>query len=1088
MFKVLCRVSVTLALLLGATLPALAQSTVTGAISGVVRDPAGAIIPNATVVARNEGTNQEQTANTDDEGRFRITQLQPGTYTVTINSGSFAEFAQPNVIVEVGQITPIEVALGVAGSTAQVDVSAEAPVINVDRQDFATNINQTSINELPINGRRASEFARLTPGVVPDGAFGLNSFRGISGLLNNNTVDGGDNNNAYFSEERGRTRIPYVISQSAVREFQVNTSNYSAEYGRAAGGVINTVTKSGTNEFHGDAFYFIRDNELGARNPFSFQTILNSNGTTERVGLKPTDRRQQFGGTIGGPIVPNRLFFFFSYDQQKQNFPAVAAFATPSLLNPITVSNPAARPSNSVPCTNAAGAVTNGLSVGETLFCRNLTQTQVNNGLDFLRGITGEVPRTRDQTIFLPKIDFVINENNTFTAVYNRLRAESPAGVQSQAVVTRGVASFGDDFVDVDTLNLRLNSTISPTVLNEGRFQYARENAFQTAQPLSTAEAALLARPGTVATSLGLLPQIATGTGGITFGQPNFLNRSALPDERRIQFADTVTISAGRQTIKFGADFNRVRDRIDNLFLGGGAYAYNNLTDFLSDFAVPTGTPNTPAGTQRLLRYNQFQQAFGPSAFEFSTNDYNFFFQDDIRVDSRLTLNLGVRYEFQQNPDAQIANPLFPQTSVFPSDKNNFGPRFGFAYDLTGDGKTSIRAGFGVYYGRVINATIFNVLSGTGSSAAQRTFTFSPTTAGAPTFPNVLATVPTTTSTVAPNINVFAQDFRNPQIYQGDFIIEREIARNTVVSASYLLSVGRNLPTFIDINLPEPITNPNAVTVVGGPFNGQQFNLPIFANATGFRPNRNFGAITQVQSDIDSQYDALVLQLNRRLTGGLQFQTNYTLAKATDNGQISTTNVIINAPLNQFDRTLERGTSNFDIRHRFVASAVYTPGKLFGLAEDGFGRAIFGGFNIAPIVQISSGAPFNAGVNGNATAPAGLTRISTGVLGANGANRLPFIERNSFRFPTTAVVDLRISRRFNLGEERNLELLAEGFNIFNRQNITDVGRTGYILSGNTLTFQGEGVTGVTPTFGVPTEAGNSIFRERQIQLAVRFQF
>lgn len=1082
MFRVLCRVAVVLALLCaGISLPALAQSSVTGAISGTVRDPQEAIIPNASVTVRNEGTNQEQTATTDDEGRFRVTQLQPGNYTVTVNSGSFAPFTQQSVVVEVGQITPLDIALGITGGTAQVEVTAEAPVINTERQDFASNINQTSINELPINGRRASDFVRLTPGVVPDGGFGLNSFRGISGLLNNNTVDGGDNNNAFFSEERGRTRIPYSISQSAVREFQVNTSNYSAEYGRAAGGVVNTVTKSGTNNFHGDAFYYIRDNEVGARNPFSFQTVL-VNGAPTIVALKPTDRRQQFGGTIGGPIVKDRLFFFFSYDQQVRNFPSVAAPSSATFLNAITITNPATR---SVACTAANGTPTATLTPGETLFCRNISQAQADNGLSFLRSITGETPRTRDQTLFLPKIDWIINDANTFTATFNRLRANSPAGVQSQAVVNRGISSFGDDFVNVDSLILRLNSTISPTVLNEARFQYSRDNEFQTSQELSAGEQALLNRPGVTPNPFGRLPQINPGTGGFTFGQPDFLDRIAFPDERRTQFADTVTINKGRQTIKFGGDFNRVNDKLNNLFLGGGSFSFTSLADFLSDFAAPAGTPNTPTGTVLTRRFNQFQQAFGQSAFEFDTNDYNFFFQDDIRVDPRLTINVGLRYEFQQNPDAQIANPLFPQTSQLPSDKNNFGPRFGFAYDLTGDGKTSVRAGFGIYYGRLINSTISNAITNTGSATSQRSFTFFNNTAGAPTFPNVLTAAPTTA--VRPNIVAFAPDFRNPQIYQGDFIVERELSRNTVISAAYLLSVGRNLPSFIDINLPAPVDSVtlangtvfrNTLTVSGGAFDGQQFTFPIFVGA---RPNANFGAITQIQSDIDSQYDALVLQFNRRLTAGLQFQTNYTLAKATDSGQSSQTFTATNNVLNPFDRNVEKGTSNLDIRHRFVASAVFTPNNLFGLDESSVGRAIFNGFTIAPIVQIASGAPFNAFISGNATVPTGVTRIGSGILGAGGTNRAPFIERNAFRRPKTAVVDLRVSRRFNLGETRNIEILAEGFNIFNRTNVTNVGGTAFNVSGSTLLFQQN-------TFGVPNEAGNTIFSERQIQFALRFQF
>ena len=293
---------ISLCLVLGLSVIAVAQSTTDGAIGGVVKDPQGAVVQNASVSVRNEETNKETTATTDEEGRFRVVQLQPGNYTVTINSTGFAAFTQQHVVVEVGRVTSIEAPLSVTATTETVQVTSEAPVINTSQPDFATNINQTSINELPINGRRASNFVLLTPGAVPDGDFGLISFRGVSGLLNNSTVDGGNNNQAFFSEEAGRTRISSSISQAAVREFQVNTSNYSAEYGRAAGGVINTVTKSGSNSFHGDAFYYLRDNKFGARNPRGTNTVL-TNGVVSIVPLKPLDRRHQFGGTIGGPIV-----------------------------------------------------------------------------------------------------------------------------------------------------------------------------------------------------------------------------------------------------------------------------------------------------------------------------------------------------------------------------------------------------------------------------------------------------------------------------------------------------------------------------------------------------------------------------------------------------------------------------------------------------------------------------------------------------------------------------------------------------------------------------------------------------------------
>src|SRR5690349_5813740 len=426
---------------------AFAQSTTTGSIGGVVTNPNKEVVTGASVTVKNLGTNREDSATTDDTGRFKVANLQPGNYSVTINSSGFSPSTSENIVVEIGRETTLEISLSVGPVTGTVDVSAEAPVINTTQQDFSTNINQTSINELPVNGRRWSNFAILTPGAVPDGNFGLISFRGISGLLNNSTVDGGDNNQAFFSEERGRTRAGYSISQAAVREFQVNTSNYSAEYGRSAGGVINAITKSGTNDFHGSAFFYDRNNKWGARNPASFINRL-VNGVSTREALKPKDVRYQFGGTIGGPIVKDKLFFFFSYDEQRRNFPGIAVFSTPGYLNTVNRT---------------------------TLLARGLTSTQIDSALSFINDQTGEVPRRGNQRIFLPKIDWQLNSKHLFSATYNRLRWNSPAGVQTGATVTRDRAGFGDDFVEIDSLNLRLTSTLSSRIINEFRFQWADE-------------------------------------------------------------------------------------------------------------------------------------------------------------------------------------------------------------------------------------------------------------------------------------------------------------------------------------------------------------------------------------------------------------------------------------------------------------------------------------------------------------------------------------------------------------------------------------------------------------------------------------
>jgi outer membrane receptor protein involved in Fe transport len=1046
--KTACALALLLSCLAFGSGSAFGQSTTQGAIGGVVKDPQGAIVQNANVTVKNEETNKEMTGTTDSEGRFRVPQLDPGNYTVTVNATGFAAFTQQKVVVEVGRITPLDVNLSVGGATETVQVTSEAPVINTQQQDFAVNVNQTSINELPINGRRWSNFALLTPGSVPDGNFGLISFRGISGLLNNNTIDGGDNNQAFFSEERGRTRISYSISQAAIREFQVNTSNFSAEYGRAAGGVTNAVTKSGTNEFHGQAFYYQRNNRWGARNPLgTFTTFNPATGATSITGLKPVDVRHQFGGNIGGRIIKDKLFFFFNYDQQKRNFPGIARFTQANYL---------------------ATANTT------LLTSRGLTTSDINSSLAFLANETGPTPRRGDQKLILPKIDWNINSKNTFTATYNRLRWVSPNGIQTQPTNTNARSSFGNDFVNLDSLNLRLTSTVTNTFLNEFRFQYGRDNEFEFSTP---------PLPGEPTTSLnGRSPDVFL-TNGIEFGAPTFLERPAFPDEKRWQFADTITWTRGNHTMKFGADINHVNDLQDNLRNMFGAYSYNNINDFIIDYvnfairALPSTTAcATGSGKFRGKCYtSNYNQGFGPTRFQFSTNDYSFFFQDDYRVTPRLTLNLGLRYEYEKMPTPFLTNPLLPQSSQLPNDKNNFGPRVGFAYALTADNKTSFRGGYGIYYGRIENSTILNALTNTGNPGGQNQVTISPTNSAAPVFPNILTTAPAGTTAV----QFFRPGYQAPMIHEADVVIEREIARNTVVSASFLVSVGKHLPYFIDTNLNAPTTT-RTYTVVGGPFDGQTYTVPYF---TGARPDPNFAAKTVITDTVDSKYFGFVVQANRRLTNGLQFQTSYTLSSARDNGQSSTTFTTTNLPFNAFDQSGEWARSTFDRRHKFVASVVYNP-KFFDDGDSKVGRTIFNGWTIAPIFTAYSGAPFTAVQAGSASTaapPAGFgSNTAGGVNGSGGSTRFALLPRDAFTMPRIINTDLRLSRRFHLKESMNLEALVEGFNIFNRTQVTNVNSTIYTASGTTLTFN--------PSFLQVTEAGGTLFRERQIQFAVRFEF
>lgn len=1022
---------------------AFAQSTTAGAIGGVVANPNKEVVPGASVTVRNAGTNKEDSATTDDQGRFKVVNLQPGIYVVTVNSTGFSPYTNERVVVEVGRETSLEISLAVGVVTGTVDVSAEAPVINTTQQDFSSNINQTSINELPINGRRASSFVLLTPGAVPDGDFGLISFRGISGLLNNSTVDGGNNNQAFFAEEAGRTRISSSISQAAVREFQVNTSNYSAEYGRAAGGVVNTVTKSGTNDFHGGLFYYLRDNDLGARNPRGFNPLTGE-------ALKPVDRRHQFGGTIGGPIVHDKLFFFFSYDQQKRDFPAIAQFSSGTFLNTINTAN-------------------------LTAATRGLTTAQINAARDFLLSVSGETPRRQDSYLLLPKIDWIINDNHSLTFTYNRLRNDSPNGVQTAATITRGRSSFGDDFVDIDYGIMRLNSTFGPTMVNEFRTKIGVEDNYQFSTP---------PLPGEPTTGLnGRSPSVAI-TGGLTFGKPNFLERTHNPRETNYQFVDNVTLTAGNHTFKFGGDFLRTNDILDNLFQEGGVYSYNNINDFIVDYtnwttngALRTAGKVCSTSTRLAGRCytSNFAQGFGQPRFEFDTTDLAFYIQDDWRWSPRLTVNLGLRYEVELMPDPQIPNPTFPQTNQFPTDKNNFGPRGGFAYDVTGDGKTSVRGGLGVYYGRLINSTISNAITNTGVDQGQVQFSINPASNGTPAppiFPNVIPTPasvanPTGATIPGSSIVVLEPDLHLPMIIQGDFVVEREIARNTLVSASYLTSRGRFLPVFINKNI-APATTTATLTVSSGEFAGQSVTVPVFTS----RVNPAFFNITEVRGAVESVYHALVLQANRRLTKGLQFQTNYTFSRAEDTGQTSVTFSAANTPTDPFNLDLDRGVTDFNVPHRFVASAVWAPDFKF---DNTGARAIFGGWTIAPIFTAQSGRPYSAVVSGR---PAGALNAS--ITGSGGDSYFLPLGRNSFKQPRIVNLDARLSRRFRFTENANLEVLIEGFNVFNRTQITSVNDTAFSIVGTSLV--------PVASFGTDAATGNSIFRERQVQWALRFNF
>jgi hypothetical protein len=1036
------------------------QSVVTGAITGTLTDAGKKAVGTANVLARNVDTRREATATSDDEGRFRFVGLQPGDYVIEVTARGLTALPVANAVVEVGRSTMVEISVN--PDPAQSGVSpTRVPGIDATRQGFSVNLNQTAFDDLPNNGRRWSNFALLAPATTPGGPSGAVSFRGISSLFNSNAIDGGNNDQALLANERGGTRIAYGIGLASIREVHINVSNHAAEYGVAAGGMINAVTKSGTNTFHGSAFVYDRDNAWGARNPRGFQTVF-INGAPHVVPLKPVDTRYQFGGAAGGPLLENRLFFFASYDQQRRNFPAISTTSDPAFFDSVD-----------------RGTTGAGLKAPR----RELSDAQIDSTLAFLASLTGEVPRRGDQTIYTPRIDWHMSSRHTWSATYNRLRWKSPAGAETAPTTNRGRASFGDDFVDMDWITVRLVSRISPRLINEVRSQFSRDHEFQFSQPPA---------PGEPLTGPHAKPPSIDVRGGINFGKRPDFDARAIPDEKRWQYADTVTLALRNHSIKSGFDVSHVNTLRDTLYYEEGQYNYATLNDFIMDYAnfAAAGALraegrmcSNSARTAGQCYIGGYNQAFGRAASAFTTNDYSFFVQDEYRLSSRMTLNLGLRYEYQQLPKPQIANPLSnhpgtlfgpEQTRSFPADKNDVEPRLGFAYSVRGTGRTMIRGGYGIHHGRIPNATIALAINSTGTAESQSVYQFIPARASAaPVFPNTFKELPTATD--PPHLIVLDPDMRRPSVRDGNLVFEHALGSNTVLSAAYLFTAGHDLPTFVDVNLPAPTSRTYAI--VGGDFDGRTVTVSPFFSATD-RPDRRFGVITAIRSLVESKYHAAAVQLTRRLTNGLQFESSYTLSKATDNGQSSSIFPSNNYPSNPFDLCADEGPSDFDARHKFTATAVWS---FASRRHHGLAHAILNGFTISMVFLANSGAPYSAVVGG--IPDLGL-RAGINGGGAPSLSRFPLFSRNAFRLPSIVNVDLRISRRFRLTNGADLEILGEAFNLLNRTQVTEVVTRMYLIGGtataSTLRFD--------PSFQTVSAAGNHVVRERQLQFAVRMAF
>jgi hypothetical protein len=991
---------------------AFAQSqATTGNIEGRIVDPNGAAVANVTVTATNQDTGFEKTAQTTDEGNFVLPLLQPGVYRVTTAAASgFAAATYENVRVTVGAKNTLEIALTAGGSTNVVDVSAEGQGVEVTRTSISSTVDERRVINLPTNGRNFLDFVVLTPGIVRDPTrAGDLAVGGQKGTLNSLQIDGTSSDNTFFGQSSGRIgsgRAPSQFSVDTVKEFQVNQNGFSAEFGRAAGAVINVVTKSGTNRFTGSAFEYFRDESLNARSPL----LVAANRA------RPAGQINQFGGTIGGPIARDRAFFFGAYEGQRSDLP-----------NPVVL--------NSLPFAPASV---------QALLGPKTASYDIN----------------RQQDTFLVKTDFIINDSNQ---IWVRFNQQNFTGTNLEFSGTNSALEHtGNSNVKTSALSTSWTSTITPNYFNEFRFQYSRDR-----------------EPG-LANSDDPEVTVTNTLGGINetffFGRNNFSPRETTIN--RYQFIDNQTYITGNHTIKFGADL--LFDRIFNFFPGlfGGSYTFTSYANL---------------GNRIPSRYRQSFAGAGTSGGTTNPNssEYGFFVQDDWRVIPNLTLNLGLRYDYQtiakppiQNPNPALLAAGF-DTGFQPKDKNNLAPRFGFAYAF--DEKTVLRGGYGLFYARTPAITTGTAHSQNGIQVVAIDINCVTSPALCPTYPNVFPSVPTGATLAPVNLYLFDRNYEQPFTQQARLQFEREVFANTTFSAQYTMFKGDDLTRTRNANLSAPVATTvpiyNGSTPTGETFVFQRFSNP--------RPIPAFQRISLFESTAKSFYQGLTLELNRRFANRLQFSMSYTLSKAKDDKPDQTSVVPgggddAKIAENQFDLSNEYERSDLDVRHRFIFSPVYETGT-FRYSDNKIVRALLSDYLVTGIFTAQSGIAYSALVTGD---PNGDGITST--------DRVPGTRRNEFSTPAIYQLDMRVGRIIRFGERYRLSLFAEGFNIFNRSNVQNVFRNLYgflpaITTGsNQLPIR---LTTAQTNFGTPSGfvSGSPSFTfnssyNREFQLGVRFDF
>jgi hypothetical protein len=1075
-----------------------------GAIRGTVTDPNGAVLPNVAVTVTDAARGLKRTTTTDSAGGYEVAGLAPAPYDVSAEVGGFDTVIKKGVVVTVGENVPVDFEVKVSGVKSVVEVNATPPAVDTTQGQQANTIDEKLIRELPISRRDYLTYTLLAPAVADSTRLASNtdfrvrqtpqsglSFYGSNGRGNSVTVDGSEAN-----DDSGGVRL--TLSQDAVQEFQINRSNYKADLGSASGASINIVSKTGTNDVHGSVYGFFRFKRLDSRDPFSYtqalapgQVFNPAAADLAGVPIKDGLNRQQFGGTVGFPIKRDKTFMFLAVEGLRQNSQnAVPLLTNTNIFRPQNISRNnngqaeilaalAALPGNPpVPCLTGQPAVpaatcvalltsaltvspTTGLSAGQ--IARNaytISQFESNGGLFAYN--------TREYLASL-RLDhtFTAKDQTYLRFSFGHLREQSP-DLTSLIGFSRGSSIFDRDY----TLQGAWFHQFSPRTQNELRLQW-NDYIFNV----------IPNAPGQVGLDI-------PGFGN--FGTNIFL--PSLTTAFRPEAADNLTLIRGHHTIKLGG-YELIRDNhTESHTFFPGRFVFGNLPGGLLSpcLQVPaacglTGvTPATISPLQSVsLGLPQFyQQGFGDPNYSYSRPFTAFYGQDSWQVRSNLTLNFGVRYE------------LDSQYGPINTDRNNFAPRVSFALDPFKDRKTVVRGGFGIFhspvYGQITNVvTTLGLLNGVRQIAQV----FVPLT-GVPGFPpsltsaaifqtlfaqgRVQCSVPaagsaacitpanltqfginiTNTGPVPPLTVLFSAQpgYQNPYSMQGELGIEREIGGGFSVGLSYIYVHTLHLPIAIDRNLkPAPFVVSSNGTAI------RQWGTGAGLPCAGANIVNCFVSPTILQDNVYSSaagalYNGGILEVKKRFSHHLSLMASYTLSKALDDSTDFNSDY---APFDETNLRGERALSNFDQRHKIViASVIESPWSGF-----------LSGFQLSPIVRYNSGHPFNllagSDINGD--------RHSTNDRPAGAG-------RNTGLGPNYFDVDLRLARRIKLNERAALQLIAEGFNIFNRTNFGSVNNVVGNIAGP---FNLRGTSSRSPSQSL---GFTSALPKRQFQLGLRLTF